>query len=291
MRMIHENAPPSALRVLRIVVFGTWFARVAFKPLQDLAVVSPSLEERVSVMRLVPHAMIPLVHSTAFLYGLKAATLLCFALVIAGVALRPMMVLSCILMTVFAAHWRGFAGHIDHESILILLAGILMTCFTLADKRLESKGQTWPTGPGVPTQAGVQMTAVLALLALVYTMVGVYRVVHGSPEIWTTHSLTFWALRNAYETVEPMAGWGKFVITYPWLAKMLELGFPVVTFFELTSFAILFSRWYRYAFLLMMVPFHMLSLFVLDVFFWENMMLYVLMFTFWYRPVAGTDSP
>ena len=133
-----------------------------------------------------------------------------------------MMVLSCILMTIFAAHWRGFAGHIDHESILILLAGVLMTCFTLADKRLESKGQAWPTGPGVPTQAGVQMTAVLALLALVYTMVGVYRVVHGSPEIWTTHSLTFWALRNAYETVEPMAGWGKFVITYPWLAKMLE---------------------------------------------------------------------
>ncbi len=289
--MIHENAPPSALRVLRIVVFATWFARVAFKPLQELAAVSPSLEERVSVIRLLPHGMIPLVHNTAFLYGLKAATLLCFAFVIAGVALRPMMVLSCILMIVFAALWRGFAGHIDHESILILLAGVLMTGFTLADRRLESKGQAWPTGPNVPTQAGVQMTAVLALLALVYTMVGVYRVVHGSPEIWTTHSLTFWALRNAYETVEPMAGWGKFVLTYPWMAKMLEAGFPVITLFELTAFAILFSKWYRWAFLLVMVPFHMLSLFVLDVFFWENMMLYVLMFTFWYRPVAGTDSP
>ncbi len=57
MRLIHEQAPPSALRVLRIVVFGTWFARVAFKPLQgDYSVVAPSLEERVSMMRLVPHA-------------------------------------------------------------------------------------------------------------------------------------------------------------------------------------------------------------------------------------------
>jgi hypothetical protein len=291
MRLIHENAPPSALRVLRIVVFGTWFARVAFKPLQQLSVVSSSLEERVSVMRLVPHALVPLVHSTAFLYGLKAATLLSFALVIAGVALRPMMVVSCILMTIFAAHWRGFAGHIDHESILILLAGILMTLLALADKRLESKGKPWPTGPGVPTHAGVQMTSVLALLCLVYTMVGVYRVVHGSPEIWTTHSLTFWALRNAYETVEPMAGWGKFVITYPWLARMLEAGFPVITVFELTAFIALFSKWYRWAFLLMMVPFHLLSLFVLDVFFWENMMLYLLFFTFWYRPIEGRDSP
>ncbi len=34
----------------------------------------------------------------------------------------------------------------------------------------------------------------------------------------------------------------------------------------------------------MMVPFHMLSLFVLDVFFWENMMLYLLMFEFWTGP-------
>ena len=59
MRLIHEQAPPSALRVLRIVVFGTWFARVAFKPLQELSVVAPSLEERVSIMRLVPHGMIP----------------------------------------------------------------------------------------------------------------------------------------------------------------------------------------------------------------------------------------
>jgi hypothetical protein len=290
MRLIHENAPPSALRVLRIVVFGTWFARVAFKPLQELSVVPPSLEERVSIMRLVPHALVPLVHSSAFLYGLKAATLISFALVIAGVALRPMMVLSCILMTVFAAHWRGFAGHIDHESILILLAGILLTCFALADKRLESKGQAWPTGPEVPTQSGVPMTAVLALLCLVYTMVGVYRVVHGSPEIWTNHSLTFWALRNAYETVEPMAGWGKFVITYPWMAKMLELGFPVITLFELTAFAALFSKWYRWSFLLVMVPFHLLSLFVLDVFFWENMMLYILFFEFWRRPGVESDA-
>src|SRR5262249_4025679 len=146
--------------------------------------------------------MIPLLHNAAFLYGLKAVTLLCFALVIAGVWLRTTMVLSCILTIVFASLWRGFAGHIDHESILILLAGVLMTGLTLADKRLEPKGESWPRA--APTQAGVQMTAVLALLATVYTMVGVYRIVHGSPEIWTTPSPPFWALRNAYETVEPM---------------------------------------------------------------------------------------
>jgi hypothetical protein len=287
-KLIHEDAPPSGLRLLRTVVFGTWFLRVAFKPLQDAALIPASLDQPVSVMRLVPHDLYPLIHSTAFLYGLKAAALVCFALVIAGIALRPMMVLSCVFMTLFAAIWRGFAGHIDHESILIHLAGILLTLFALADKRLESKGQAWPAG--APTQAGVPMTAVLALLALVYTMVAIYRLAHGTPEVWTSHSLTFWALRNAYETVEPMAGWGKFVIQYPWLARMLELGFPLVTFIELTAFAILFSQWFRWVFLAVMVPFHLLSLFVLDVFFWENMMLYVLFFEFGRRSEPGRSA-
>ena len=47
---------------------------------------------------------------------------------------------------------------------------------------------------------------------------------------------------------------------------------------ESSTFCALFSRWYRYAFLAVMIPFHVLSLFVLDVFFWENMALYILFF-------------
>ncbi len=288
MRLPHWDASPDALRLVRRLVFATWFLRVAFKPLEQLALIPASLLQPVGPLALLPAPLEQLLHAAPFLYALKAATLLAFALVIAGVALRPMMVASCVLMTVFACLWRSFAGHMDHESVLILFAGYLLTSFELADARAERNGEV--PAPGAPTRAGIPLTAILAVVCLAYTMVGVFRTVRGTPEVFTTNSLTFWALRNAYETAEPAWGWGKYVLQYPWLGRMLDGGFPVITLFELTALTALFSRWYRYTFLLVMLPFHVLSLFVLDVFFWENMVLYVLFFEFGRRGVHQDRS-
>lgn len=276
MKLLHHDAPPSALRLVRIVVFSVWFLRVAFKPLHDLVFVPPSLYQAVGVLQLLPPPVEILLHNSTFLYVLKAVTLLSIALVIAGVALRFTMVAACLCATLFASLWRGFAGHIDHESVLILYAGYLMTIFLFADRRVAAKGERW--SPEGPTPAGVQLLSILAVLCFVYTMVGVFRTVRGTPGVYTSDSLMFWALRNAYETVDPTGHFGKYVIDYPILGQMLRAGYPIITLFELTAFCALFSRWYRYAFLVVMVPFHILSLFVLDVFFWENMTLYILFF-------------
>ena len=50
MKLLHEDAPPSALRLARIVIFGVWFLRVAFKPLHDLALVPASLYQPLGLM-------------------------------------------------------------------------------------------------------------------------------------------------------------------------------------------------------------------------------------------------
>jgi hypothetical protein len=289
MRLLHYDASPRELRLVRILVFGVWFLRVAFKPLDQLALIPASLYEPVGLLALLPPSVEALLHSAVFLLGLKAATLLSLGLVITGVALRPAMVAACVLMTLFSSLWRGFAGHIDHESILILFAGYLLTLFAFADARADAKGE--PVPPDAPTRAGIALTSMLAVLCLVYTMVGVYRTVRGTPGIYLSDSLHFWALRNAYETIDPAWGFGKYVADYPVLSQMLRAGFPVITLFELTATFALFSRWYRYAFLAVMIPFHLLSLFVLDVFFWENMVLYVLFFELGRRPQEVGSAP
>ena len=276
MRLLHEDATPRELRAFRMLVFGVWFLRVAFKPLPGLAVVPASVDEPVGLLRLLPASVEPLLRNAVFLHGLKAATLIAITLVIVGVALRPASVAACVLTTLFTSLWRGFAGHIDHESVLILYAGYLLTLFSFADAWAARKGEE--RAPGAPSLAGIPLTTTLAVLCLVYTMVGTFRLVHGTPDVFTSGSLTFWALRNAYETVDPAWGFGKLVIEHAWLGQMLKAGFPLITLFEITAFFALFSRWYRYAFLVVMVPFHLLSWFVLDVFFWENMVLYVLFF-------------
>lgn len=276
MKPLHWDATPEALRLVRRLVFATWFLRVALKPLRQVALIPGSLFEPVGPMALLPAPLEHLFHGAAFLYGLQIATLLAIGLVIAGIALRPAMVAACVLMSLYHFMWRGFAGHMDHESVLILLAGYLLTLFALADAWADRRGER--PAPGAPTRAGIPLTAILAVLCLAYMMVGIFRAVRGAPEVFTSNSLTFWALRNAYETAEPAWGWGKYVVQYPWLGFMLNGGFPVITLFELSAPMALFSRRYRQIFLLVMVPFHLLSLFVLDVFFWENMVLYVLFF-------------
>jgi hypothetical protein len=275
-KLIHHDASLGALRLVRILVFSVWFLRVAFKPLHELALIPGSLSEPAGLLALLPPSVEAMLHGAGFLYALKAAALLSFALVIAGVALRPSMVAACVLMTLFSSLWRGFAGHIDHESILVLYAGYLMTLFAFADRRAEAKGER--IAPGGPTPAGIQLTTILAVLCFVYTMVGVFRTVRGTPGVYTGDSMVFWALRNSYDTADPTGHFGRYVTDYPWLGQMLKAGYPVITLFEVSSFLVLFSRWYRYAFLAVMIPFHLLSLFVLNVFFWENMVLYVLFF-------------
>jgi len=289
MKLPHWDAPPEALTLVRRLVFATWFLRVALKPLHQLALVPSSLFEPVGVMALVPAPLEHLLHRAAVLYALKALTLLAIALVIAGVALRPSMVAASVLMTLYASMWRGFAGHIDHESMLILFAGYLLTLFALADAWADRHGVGSP--PGGPTRSGRPLTAIMIMLCLAYTMVGLFRTVRGTPEVYTSGSLTFWAFRNAYETAEPAWGWGKYVLQYPLLGRMLNGGFPFITLFEVTALTALFSRWYRYAFLAVMVPFHIVSLFVLDVFFWENMVLYVLFFELGRRAEIGHRAP
>ena len=75
----------------------------------------------------------------------------------------------------------------------------------------------------------------------------------------------------------PTWGLGGWLSTYPALGSLFALGLPVVTAVEVCAPACLFSRRFRQAFLAVMVPFHVLSWVFLDVWFWENLLLYALL--------------
>jgi hypothetical protein len=50
MKLPHRDATPEALRLVRRPVFAAWFVRIAFKPLEQLALISSSLFEPVGPM-------------------------------------------------------------------------------------------------------------------------------------------------------------------------------------------------------------------------------------------------
>ena len=146
-----------------------------------------------------------------------------------------------------------------------------------------------PTLPRPYTLSGIPLVALLTTLCVTYTLVGVYRLIHGGLDVFTSGSLTFWALRNSFQVLHPGWGLGWLLLRHPALSMVLNAGFPVVTTFEVLAPLCVVSRPFRTAFLAVMVPFHLCSWIFMEVFFWRNLLLYMLLVE-WDR-VNGEGHP
>jgi hypothetical protein len=208
-----------------------------------------------------------------FLYGLKAATLVALGLVLVGVGRTPSAIVACLLVTLQQGIVRGFSGHIHHSDLVLLYAAYLLALFPLADAVAGNKRP--PAGSEqTASSERVLLVAILTALCLSYTLTGTYRFIHGGLETFRSGSATFWALRNSYQVVQPTWGLGKLMLESPLLSHMLNGSFPVVTALEAAGIAALLSRPFRWAFLAGMIGLHLLSWLLLEVFFWENMILF-----------------
>jgi uncharacterized membrane protein len=66
-------------------------------------------------------------------------------------------------------------------------------------------------------------------------------------------------------------------LLYPAAGAVLNAGFVVVTVLEVLAPLCLFSRRFRLLWLGVMVPFHVATLFLMKIFFWQNLILLVLL--------------
>ena len=77
----------------------------------------------------------------------------------------------------------------------------------------------------------------------------------------------------------------------PIFVTILETGYPIVTLLEILAPLCLVSLWFRRGFLLMMLPFHVMTFLVMGILFWENLALYVLLFDIsrWLKKTAPVN--
>ena len=280
MNLLHQRATPHALRLVTVTVFGLWFLIVALDPIQQLSLLPVSLFEPVGLLRVLPPSLGAWLPSPTFLLGLKAATLVSLALVLLNRWATPAAVGACALLTLSQSIARGFAGHMDHKQVVLLYAAYWLAVLPLADAIARKRGSA---ASGAVSLSGIPLVAILSTLCLTYSFVGIYRLVHGGLEVFRSGSMTFWALRNSYQVLHPSWGWGRGLLGQPVLDQALNYGFPIVTLFEVLAPLCLIWRWFRLVFLAVMVPFHFFSWMFMEVFFWHNLVLYLLLFD-WSRP-------
>jgi predicted DCC family thiol-disulfide oxidoreductase YuxK len=189
---------------------------------------------------------------------------------------KPAAVCACVFITVYEGIIRGFGGHISHSDLILLYAAYFLALFPMADLMIGKKQRE--SADTALNLYGIPLVAILATLCFTYTLVGVYRIVHGGIETFSSDSITFWALRNSYQVVNPTWGFGRALLEYPIFSRILKWGFPVTTLFELLAPVCLFSRRFRYVFLAFMIPFHLMSWLFMEIFFWANLLLFILFF-------------
>lgn len=213
------------------------------------------------------------------------ALILLLACVIFKIFMKPASVLACVLLTLYQGVIRGF-GVVNHAEIALLYAAYFFTLFPIADEMVEKRYR-------VKTDTEINLNSIpcvstLGILCFTYTFVGMQRIVRGGWNLFHSDSLTYWILDNSLRPSESFTPFGHLLLQYPLLERLLNVGLSVGTFFEILAPLCLLSSWFRYVFLLVMVPFHIVILFFMGINFWEQVVLYVLLFNLsgWFSPRA-----
>jgi len=229
-----------------------------------------SLYEPVGFLSALPEPMAEFMLGRTFLLSLRLLTVVTTAVAALSRGGAACALLACASVTLFEGIVRGFGGHVSHHDLVLLYVAYGLALFRAADRLVPSD-----TRPGV-TLSGIPLVATAALLCLTYSFTGMFRLLRGGTELFASGSLTFWALRNSYQYITPVWGLGRYLPELPLMNAFLNLGYPVVTLFEVLAPVCLWSRRFRYVFVAVMIPFHLLSWVFLEIFFWESLLLYVL---------------
>lgn len=273
--MIYEQARPQTLGLVRIVVFSIWLVKIIPEPFSFLAELPRSIFKPAGVLRVVPQAGWQWLLDPEFLAILKVVLVLLLFLALLGARpYRVIAILCAIFLTLHQGLVRSFT-FVNHQELAALLFVYVVAIFPAADGLSVSKPTRTHASPQIYSAALLTMTI---LIMLPYCAIAAFRIVNSAPGIFLSNSLAFWFGSLSGLDAD---GWslGKWLLRQPFLLAVSNVGFPLVTGFELFSPLCLIMPRFRRVWLVVMVLFHCLCWVILNIFFWENLILLVLLLT------------
>lgn len=281
--LLNEQASPQLLGLLRIVVFGFWLANVALVHLEDVAAMPAELISRYGVLWLIPPPVFEAMWSGPFLVAFEAALIVALAWLVLGLPrYTAVAVATCVLITLFDGMEKSL-GHINHSKMLMLYSAYVLAAFPAADA-LALAPRRGPPAPRVMYAAPV--VAISLLIVMAYSMIGAFRIGRSGPAVFFDDSLKAWFLKRSYEANSTEFRIGILVAENAWLMAVTKFGFFVTGMLELLSPLCLVSRWFRFVWIPTMLCFHALSLVTMNIVFWQNALLILLVMTDFDRVVG-----
>jgi hypothetical protein len=258
LELIHAQAGPRLLRLARLGIFAIWIVKLLLDPVWRLAQLPVELIQPVGVTAWLSPERAPFLWSAPGLTTLWIATLIVLVLAMTGRAFALVATIATLLLTIYSSVIRSF-GPAVHTDIVLLLAVYAFALFAWADlmQRRDESGRTDHASSSLPL---VTMNRIFV-----------------SPETFTGNSMEVWTIDASLRAYYFNTGIGWHLPDWPWLVAFLRIGLPIVTLFEICAPLCLISSRYRAIFLPVMISFHLLSLVLMNIFFFDDLLLYLLL--------------
>lgn len=268
--MLHERISPETLGCARIWVFGIWLVWVFFDPLSDLARYPADTLRPIGILKLVPATAWPLLLSPAGLWGIKLALLTGLAALALGLpGYRTGALLTCALLTLYQGLIRGLTFS-NHSELAMLYATWVLALSPAADALAFRRRH--PPG-AAPAMYSAPMQLIALILLACYSLVGVRRLMESVPVIFFDDTIVHYLALRAAPGQAGLGDVGLAVLEHRWLAPLLGLGFAVVWVFETLAPLCLVSRWFRRAWLPVIVLFHLSTWALMGILFLFNLLM------------------
>jgi hypothetical protein len=284
--MIHVDAGADRLAIARIAVFGIWFVKLVITPVRNFALLPAELVDPPVVLGLLPVEI--WLTSEPTVVALKVLGLALTAACILGV--RPWRPLAITTVTVILWHdatMKSVQGYDNHAQAAVVFAAIVLAVAPAADALSVHPRRPQAGQEDRSRYAGPLLLASF-LVALMYTLIGLRRLVYGGVTVFTDGSLERWVAARSQQYAATDFGLGTTVLDLPGAGVLLALGMVVVTTLEVLSLLVLRSRKLRAVWLAVLIPFHLFTLLLMNIFFWENLILLAVLFT--RLPELGTHA-
>jgi len=285
LELLHEQAGPRLLRLTRLGLFLLWIVKLLLDPLWRLAYLPRELFQPIGILALLPSATIDNLMTPTGLTALWLVTLTVLVIGLTNKAFPLTSTLAAILLTAYSCLIRGF-GPAVHTDTVALLAVYVLAGFAWADffqtkfSKEKSSPSAWSSYP---------LVTIVALLCLSYCLVGYSRFIRGGLPVFTGDTMEVWAIDASLRAYYFNTNIGWHIPEWPLVVFMLKAGLPVITLFEMTAPLCLVSSHYRWIFIPVMFSFHLLSLVVMNIFFFDDMLLYLLLID-WSRKFPALRS-
>jgi len=277
MSILHQNANYQSYKFFTWWIFGLWFLYLLFDPITGLAQYPPIAYKPTGfLLRFLPQPIYYLPISYTFLLTLKLTLLLCFLCVIMEKGKKWAALAACPLLSVYQGLARSF-GHVNHPELMFVTAVFVFTIFFFFEDTIEQDAKT---KEGSISPYGIPLIALLFVFCFTYAFAGVHRLVVCSTEIYFNDTIIQWIVENGNRARFFSWNLEGLVLEYPWMGILTKIGFPLVTIYEVLAPFCFVSRRFRYSFIAVMLPFHLLIWMFMGIFFWSNFALAILLFDF-----------